>query len=121
DARSRIAAAGRRVEHERRSHIPPAATTGESVMRKTKPAACKPSPNQKPAGFWQVIKSTFQGFMADHPFRLAAALAYYLVLALAPTVIVIIGAAGLVWGEKAVQGGLVEKIQTYLGREGAEV
>lgn len=59
--------------------------------------------------------------MADRAFRLAAALAYYFVLSLAPVVVVIVGAAGLVWGNQAVEGGLVERMKEFIGQAGAEV
>ena len=50
-----------------------------------------------------------------------AALAYYMALSLAPTVIIILAVTGLAFGAKAAQGRLVGQIQGLVGKEGAVV
>jgi membrane protein len=50
---------------------------------------------------------------------MGAALAYYITLSLAPTVVIVLAVAGLAFGAKAAQGRLVWQIQGLVGREGA--
>ena len=52
---------------------------------------------------------------------MGAALAYYMALSLAPTVIIILAVTGLAFGAKAAQGRLVGQIQGLVGKEGAVV
>src|SRR5690242_17916359 len=66
-------------------------------------------------------KAIWNNFARHHCVRLAAALAYYLVLSLAPIVLVVIGVAGLVWGEKAASGQVIETMRAFMGQAGAEV
>jgi membrane protein len=50
---------------------------------------------------------------------MGAALAYYIALALAPTVLILLAIAGLVFGAQAAEGRLVSQIQGFVGYEGA--
>ncbi len=52
---------------------------------------------------------------------MGAALAYYMALSLAPTVVIVLAIAGFVFGAEATQGRLVSQIQGLLGYEGAKV
>ena len=52
---------------------------------------------------------------------MGAALAYYITLSLAPTVVIVLAIAGLAFGAKAAQGRLVWQIQGLVGHEGAKV
>jgi membrane protein len=52
---------------------------------------------------------------------MGAALAYYITLSLAPTVVIVLAIAGLAFGAKAAQGRLVGQIQGLVGHEGAKV
>lgn len=65
------------------------------------------------------IREIGQEFMADDPFRLSAALAYYTLLSLAPLLLVIVGVAGLAFGREAASGALLDQVRSYLGEEGA--
>ena len=49
---------------------------------------------------WETLKETFSEWSEDRAPRLAAALAYYTVFALAPLLIIIIGIAGLILGNE---------------------
>ncbi len=51
--------------------------------------------------------------------RLGAALAYYTLFALAPMLLIVIAIAGLVWGEAAVRGQIVGRIDILIGHNGA--
>ncbi|MFA9478556.1 YihY/virulence factor BrkB family protein [Phycisphaerales bacterium AB-hyl4] len=75
---------------------------------------------EKAGSFWSATKEVFGRFTSDQPFQLAAALSFYLLLSLAPLLLVVVGVAGLVLGEQAARGELVEQIEGTVGTEGAE-
>ncbi|MBD3160903.1 MAG: YihY family inner membrane protein [Candidatus Eisenbacteria bacterium] len=60
-------------------------------------------------------------FLGDNPFQKAAAVSYFTLLSLAPLLLVTIAIAGLLFGERAVQGRIVEEIRGLVGVEGATV
>lgn len=68
---------------------------------------------------WEVIKETFIKWIDDKCPRLAAALSYYTVFALAPTLVIVIGIASMVFGQEAAHGRIVGEIEGLIGREGA--
>ena len=68
---------------------------------------------------WEVVKETFTKWVDDKCPRLAAALAYYTVFALAPTLVVVVGIASMVFGQEAAQGKIVAEIEGLVGRDGA--
>jgi membrane protein len=51
---------------------------------------------------------------------MGAALAYYIALSLAPTVLILLAIAGLVFGTQAAEGRLVSQIQGFVGYQGAK-
>jgi membrane protein len=51
---------------------------------------------------------------------MGAALAYYIALSLAPTVLILLAIAGLAFGAQATEGRLVSQIQGFVGYEGAK-
>jgi membrane protein len=69
----------------------------------------------------QLLIQTFQEFGADKVPRLAAALAYYTAFSIAPLLLVVIGIAGLAFGEEAVRGELDNQIAGVVGRQTASV
>src|SRR5438477_10548424 len=68
-----------------------------------------------------LIGVTVRNWQPDRGPRMGAALAYYMALSLAPTVIIILAITGLAFGAKAAQGRLVGQIQGLVGKEGAVV
>jgi membrane protein len=68
---------------------------------------------------WKTIKATFEEWSEDKATRLAAALSFYTIFALAPLLVVIIAVAGFFYGEAAAQGQLMEQIRQYAGENGA--
>jgi membrane protein len=62
-----------------------------------------------------LLKDTFNEWLADKASRLGAALAYYTIFSLAPLLIIVIGIAGLVFGEQAVRGELGTQLKATLG------
>jgi membrane protein len=68
----------------------------------------------------ELIKETFRDWSEDKAVRLAAALSYYTVVALAPLLVIIIAIAGLVFGREAAQGQIVAQIGSLVGQQSAE-
>jgi membrane protein len=64
-----------------------------------------------------LFKDTALGWHRDRGPLLAAALAYYTILSLAPLLVISVALAGLVFGEAAVEGQLVDQIEGVVGRE----
>uniref|UniRef100_Q022Z6 Ribonuclease BN n=1 Tax=Solibacter usitatus (strain Ellin6076) TaxID=234267 RepID=Q022Z6_SOLUE len=67
------------------------------------------------------IGETLRNWHRDRAPRMGAALAYYITLSLAPTLVIVLAIAGLAFGAKAAQGRLVWQIQGLVGHEGAKV
>ena len=74
-----------------------------------------------PKSLFSLAASAFTDWREDKAARLAAALAYYTVFALAPLLVLVIGIAGLVFGREAAQGQVVRELQGLLGRDAASV
>lgn len=68
---------------------------------------------------WHLLKSAANGYMADDCLSRGAAIAYYTVFSLAPVLVIIIAIAGLVFGEEAARGALVNEIGGLMGKQGA--
>jgi membrane protein len=56
---------------------------------------------------WGLLKKALVGWTDDHVSRLAAALAFYTVLSLAPLLVVAVAVAGFFFGEDAARGQMV--------------
>ena len=70
--------------------------------------------------YWQLARKSVDEFFEDSPFQLAAALSFYTVLSLSPLVLIVVAAAGLVWGEQPVRSELLNQIRDLTGDAGAE-
>lgn len=68
-----------------------------------------------------LFKEAGQAFGQDKASMLAAALAYYTIFSLAPLLVFSVFVAGMLFGERAVAGQLVEQIEGTVGREAAVV
>jgi membrane protein len=79
----------------------------------------KPRASAKNLG--ALLKETFVQWYEDDCLQWGAALAYYLILALAPLVISVLTIAGLVFSPAAVAGELAGQIEHYVGQDGARV
>lgn len=69
--------------------------------------------------FFQISKEAASEFFADDAMSLAAALALYTVIALAPLVTVMLTIAGLIFGDQA-SVGFVQQAEGLIGKSGAE-
>jgi membrane protein len=70
---------------------------------------------------WGLIRDAGAAFWRDRGPRLGAALAFYTALSLSPLLVVVVGIAGMVFGEQAASGQLAEQIRELVGEEGAKV
>ncbi len=69
---------------------------------------------------WQLLRDAYDEWSEDKAPRLGAALAYYTSLSIAPLLLVVIGIAGLVFGEQAARGEVVGQLRSLLGDDGAK-
>lgn len=72
------------------------------------------------SGIKGLAVETFKEWSEDNASRLAAALAYYTIISLPALVILIIAFAGMVLGEEAARGQVMQQLQSLLGQKGAE-
>ena len=66
---------------------------------------------------WTLLKQTASRWSDHNTPRLGAALAYYTVLSMAPLLVVAVAIAGLLFGEKAARGEIVNQVSTLVGGE----
>lgn len=71
--------------------------------------------------WWGVLKETFKEFSQDRVLRLAAATAYYAVFSIGPLLVLIVGVAGLVFGEETVRKQVTTETQSFFGPKSAEL
>ncbi|HEX4924206.1 MAG TPA: YihY/virulence factor BrkB family protein [Bdellovibrionales bacterium] len=67
-----------------------------------------------------ILKETFSEWSNDKAPKLAASLAFYTMLALAPLLVLVTGIMGLVFGDEAARGQVVEQFDHLIGKQGAE-
>jgi membrane protein len=69
---------------------------------------------------FELLKDAFNGWSEDKAPRMGAALAYYTIFSLAPLLIIAIGIAGLIFGERAARGEIVGQIEGTIGSPAAQ-
>ncbi|MGX9964658.1 YihY/virulence factor BrkB family protein [Roseomonas sp. F4] len=69
---------------------------------------------------WHILKETVEGFIADEAMTRGAAIACYSMFSLAPLLLLMMGMAGLVFGEDAVRQAVGLQLASLIGREGAQ-
>ena len=70
---------------------------------------------------WKLFRDAAESWIDHNATRLAAAVAFYAILSVAPLLILSVAVAGLVFGEEAARGELMSQIRDLMGDEGAEV
>ena len=70
--------------------------------------------------FWRLLKQSFQEWQRDRASLLAAALAYYTALSIAPVLVLVIAIAGFFLGQEAARGEVFAQLQGLMGDQGAE-
>ena len=68
-----------------------------------------------------LFTATIKNLQKNRVPRLGAALAYYMALSLAPTVVIMLSIAGFMFGSKAAESRLLWEIQNVVGQSGAKV
>src|SRR4051812_37886835 len=76
--------------------------------------------SMKPGAIFGLLKSAFDDFGKDKAERLGASLAYYTIFSIGPLLVILIAIAGLVFGDAAAQGQVFDKLQGFLGADGAK-
>ena len=71
--------------------------------------------------FWRVILGAAQDWWEDNCLRLAASLAYYTALSLAPLLLLIVGLLGTVLGREQVASQLAAQLESLMGPAGREL
>jgi membrane protein len=72
------------------------------------------------SGFWSILSTTIGDWYGDRAQRLGAALAYYTVFALAPTIVIVIAVAAIVLGHEAARDEILRQIHELVGEQGAK-
>jgi len=70
--------------------------------------------------YLDLVKKAVAAFNEDYASSMGAALAYYTTFSLAPLLIVVIGVAGLVFGQDAARGEIVYQLRGLIGDESAK-
>jgi membrane protein len=70
---------------------------------------------------WNVTLQAAQDWWEDNCLRLAASLAYYTALSLAPLLLLIAGVVGVVLGREQVAGQLAAQLESLMGPAGREL
>jgi membrane protein len=69
---------------------------------------------------WSLTKETVGDWSDDNASRLAAALAFYTLLSLAPLLVLSVATAGMIFGQEAARGQIASEIGRVVGSEAAE-
>ena len=69
---------------------------------------------------YKVFKGSIQGWSEDHAERLAAALSYYAIFSLAPSLVIVIGLTGLVVDQNRVEREILLQVQQSVGSDVAD-
>ena len=80
-----------------------------------------PAAAQTGEAMYQLLKDTALGFIDDEALSRGAAIAFYTVTSLAPVLLVVIAIAGLVFGQEAAQGAILDQLSGLMGRQAADV
>ncbi|MDQ2762582.1 MAG: YihY/virulence factor BrkB family protein [Pseudomonadota bacterium] len=70
--------------------------------------------------FWALIKGAGSAWVDDYAPSMGAALSYYTVFSLAPMLLIVIGVAGLVFGQDAARGALMQQLSGMMGANAAK-
>ena len=68
---------------------------------------------------WRLARRTIDAWADDYAPSMGAALSYYALFSIAPLLLIVIGVAGLVFGEQAARGEIFGQVAGLIGPEGA--
>ena len=69
---------------------------------------------------WNLLKTTYTQWSNDKSSQLAAALAFYTAISIAPLLVLVIAIVGFFLGEEAAQGQLVSQLRSLMGEQAAQ-
>ena len=69
---------------------------------------------------WSLLRQTASEWIEDRAMSLAASLALYTLLSLAPVVVISVSVAGLVFGEEAARGEVARQLHAFMGPQASE-
>ena len=69
---------------------------------------------------WHILKRAAIKWWNDNALRLSASLSYYTLFSLAPMLIIVIAVAGMIFGQVAVEGRVMDEIKGLLGADSAQ-
>ncbi len=69
---------------------------------------------------WQLLKTTWKEWNEDEASLLAAALAYYTAVSIAPLLVLVVVIVGFFLGQQAAQSQLMTQLQGAMGKEGSQ-
>jgi membrane protein len=72
-------------------------------------------------GVWRIARSAISGFIAHDALSRGAAIAFYSVTSLAPVLLIVIGIAGLVFGQDDVRHSIIQQLSGLMGNESADL
>jgi membrane protein len=70
-------------------------------------------------GLWQILKATGSDFGSARITRMSAALAYYTIFSIAPTLILVISLSAIFYGRNAIEGRIYGEIKSFVGSDTA--
>ncbi|MES2481676.1 MAG: YihY/virulence factor BrkB family protein [Pseudomonadota bacterium] len=70
--------------------------------------------------WWWLVKRTATSWVNDYAPSMGAALSYYTVFSLVPLLVIVIGVAGLVFGQEAARGQIFAQLEGLMGPEAAK-
>ncbi|MBF5095986.1 YihY/virulence factor BrkB family protein [Azospirillum sp. INR13] len=70
--------------------------------------------------WWAIVVDAAYGWINDDAMSMAASIAFYTIFSLAPLAILVIALAGLVFGDEAARGALVDQLSALVGREAGQ-
>jgi membrane protein len=68
---------------------------------------------------WFLLKQSVLAFIDDGALSRGAAIAFYAVTSIGPVMLIVVAVAGLVFGEEAARGALMEKLRGLMGEQSA--
>src|SRR5688572_24467239 len=69
---------------------------------------------------WTLLRQAVDAWVDDYAPSMGAALAYYALFSIAPLLLIVIGVAGLVFGEEAARGEIFGQLNDLVGANGAK-
>ena len=69
---------------------------------------------------WRMVRDAMNSWVDDYAASMGAALAFYTLFSLAPLLLIVISVAGLVFGEQAARGEIMEQLSGLVGPDSAK-